>query len=329
MKSERDFLAAIAAAPNDRTVRLVYADWLEERGDARGKMVRAEEEMRTLAPYSDRYWSLKPIRDRGRLGCDRKWLDKMGYRADTDYQPILGDIPDGWRERWRLLRAWVERWHKIPVGDIGSQRTRIADVEKTVGYSLPPSVQEWIAFVYDVLDAKAYERVFRDAISFEEVEGQSAFSLMIQGEADYHWTVRKEHLRTEDPPVDGYALDYETEESRFIHDRPIAKRVTTWAFQFLIAYLDISGAGGFGGNLDAPSTARVIEEMKASFPVFAEFDDVRVFEAPNVVADVSPMPYSSDESTVSVHVWRPIALKLLPPCVRNLAAHWRSGTFAR
>jgi uncharacterized protein (TIGR02996 family) len=36
------FLRAIAAAPADDAPRLVYADWLDERGDARAALVRAE-----------------------------------------------------------------------------------------------------------------------------------------------------------------------------------------------------------------------------------------------------------------------------------------------
>jgi uncharacterized protein (TIGR02996 family) len=38
-KAEKDFLAAIAAAPDDDAPRLVYADWLQERGDARGEFI--------------------------------------------------------------------------------------------------------------------------------------------------------------------------------------------------------------------------------------------------------------------------------------------------
>src|SRR5207237_8177394 len=36
------FLRTIAAAPDDDAPRLVYADWLEERGDPRGTSVRAQ-----------------------------------------------------------------------------------------------------------------------------------------------------------------------------------------------------------------------------------------------------------------------------------------------
>jgi uncharacterized protein (TIGR02996 family) len=37
---ETPFLTAIDAEPAGRTARLIYADWLEERGDSRGELIR-------------------------------------------------------------------------------------------------------------------------------------------------------------------------------------------------------------------------------------------------------------------------------------------------
>jgi uncharacterized protein (TIGR02996 family) len=40
---EAGFIAAMLADPDDRTVLLVYADWLDERGDPRGEYLRVLE----------------------------------------------------------------------------------------------------------------------------------------------------------------------------------------------------------------------------------------------------------------------------------------------
>jgi uncharacterized protein (TIGR02996 family) len=52
---EQDFLDAILADPQDPTPRLVYADWMDDRGDPRGELVRIQEELRQVAvPGRDR-----------------------------------------------------------------------------------------------------------------------------------------------------------------------------------------------------------------------------------------------------------------------------------
>lgn len=51
---ERAFLDAILAQPDDDTVRLVYADWLAEHGDAdRGEFIRAQIELANTPPDDD------------------------------------------------------------------------------------------------------------------------------------------------------------------------------------------------------------------------------------------------------------------------------------
>ena len=40
MSEEQAFLSAIIANPDDQTAKLVYADWLQERGDPRAEIVR-------------------------------------------------------------------------------------------------------------------------------------------------------------------------------------------------------------------------------------------------------------------------------------------------
>jgi uncharacterized protein (TIGR02996 family) len=47
---EGAFLRAIRAAPQDSAPRLVYADWLDERHDRRGPVVRLMERIRSLPP---------------------------------------------------------------------------------------------------------------------------------------------------------------------------------------------------------------------------------------------------------------------------------------
>jgi uncharacterized protein (TIGR02996 family) len=40
MRDDQAFLQAMQDNPDDASVRLVFADWLEERGDPRGELIR-------------------------------------------------------------------------------------------------------------------------------------------------------------------------------------------------------------------------------------------------------------------------------------------------
>src|SRR5687768_8165512 len=49
MREELPFLRAIFSLPDEDAPRLVYADWLEERGDPRAEFLRLEVELRAPA----------------------------------------------------------------------------------------------------------------------------------------------------------------------------------------------------------------------------------------------------------------------------------------
>lgn len=69
-----DFLEAILAAPNDNTARLVYADWLEEKGDPRGAFLRLEV-LFASTPATDTHFSEVEARFReSGTGIDSQWL---------------------------------------------------------------------------------------------------------------------------------------------------------------------------------------------------------------------------------------------------------------
>src|ERR1700730_3409610 len=59
--SEAGFLSAIRADPNDDATRLIYADYLEERGDARGDFLRLDSR---LAEPGLEYAQFDEVRER-------------------------------------------------------------------------------------------------------------------------------------------------------------------------------------------------------------------------------------------------------------------------
>lgn len=74
MNDERTFLSAISTNPTDWTTRLVYADWLEERGDVRSEFVRLQVRLVDLSPGDPEYPSLKTREQELRPRCSAYWL---------------------------------------------------------------------------------------------------------------------------------------------------------------------------------------------------------------------------------------------------------------
>lgn len=100
---EGAFQQALRVDPTDEVARSVYADWLEERGDARGELLRIlialpEEGLERRASRERRLAELLPQ-------IDRQWVEKFLSLADRFY---LGDAGVVWDE---LLSAGDEVRH--------------------------------------------------------------------------------------------------------------------------------------------------------------------------------------------------------------------------
>jgi uncharacterized protein (TIGR02996 family) len=74
MTDDAELLAAIARAPDDGSLRQVYADWLEERGDARCEFVRVHARVAPLPPDHPHRAAGEAELSRLRLGLDRAFL---------------------------------------------------------------------------------------------------------------------------------------------------------------------------------------------------------------------------------------------------------------
>ena len=113
------FLRAVLADPDDDAPRLVYADWLEERGDPRGEFIRLQCAAAAL-PAGDpratrllgRARKLLERHFRAWLGGLRSWmgpchLDRAGYVVEEETPgPDLG--PATTRVKCRFRRGFVE-----------------------------------------------------------------------------------------------------------------------------------------------------------------------------------------------------------------------------
>jgi uncharacterized protein (TIGR02996 family) len=269
MHTSDDFLRAIEAEPGDRTRRLVFADWLDERADPRGELIRVEEEMRTLPVFADRFWELKPRRNELRESAGPEWCGRMRY--GTECEPVFRHgVPDGWRERWRLIREFAERWHRIPMPDVGGRQKDIAEAEARLGRKLPPSVREWIAFLYDVRQRDC-SLSWLEANDAQAVPDQAAASLWWSRDptegrqgGDSHFAVQFQSFDQPDPPVGLYHEDVADVFGAAYG--PIAASwadsVTAFALDEVLAHT--RGEGGFFAEAD--EVADLTCQLSQAFP---------------------------------------------------------------
>jgi uncharacterized protein (TIGR02996 family) len=321
-----DFLRAIEAEPGDRTRRLVVADWLDERSDPRGELIRVEEEMRTLPVFSDHFWELKPRRNELRAAVGPEWCGRMRY--GTECEPVFRHgIPDGWRERWRLIREFTERWHRIPMPDVGGRQKEIAEAEARLGRTLPPSVREWIAFTNDIrLDDHRW-RELRVGVRPEHVPGYDAvaFSYWPDGSGagwDYV-AVRYADLSEVDPP--GYFYSLGNGSILRSSDGPVIAMVSWYALKVAAKY---AGNGGTLGT-DVEQPTELIQELDATFPPSIRVEAYRIYEAENLIVWVWPRS-SAEGISISVAAAKPLEPSQIPAGLWAIvpSAWSRHGIFA-
>ncbi|MGE3803772.1 MAG: TIGR02996 domain-containing protein, partial [Gemmataceae bacterium] len=120
-EDERSFMRAIHEKPDDPAARLIYADWLEERGDPRAEFLRVQQALKSRQSDQELLSRLEVLRST----LLPEWLSMIGdtlarfaplqeevYRSDRDrgWEPFLkvtsnlglldvhyhGDLQNGW-----------------------------------------------------------------------------------------------------------------------------------------------------------------------------------------------------------------------------------------
>lgn len=79
MSDEQSFLDEITANPDDDIPRLIYADWLEERGDPRGEFIRVQCELATLRKTQKRYAELRARETELQTPNQQRWAEGFPY----------------------------------------------------------------------------------------------------------------------------------------------------------------------------------------------------------------------------------------------------------
>jgi uncharacterized protein (TIGR02996 family) len=111
MNDDAAFLAAIRAAPDDSAPRLVYADWLDERGRPGGDFLRVECELAGVDPTVDLGWDV-PAR-----------LRDVSHDLDEGWIAAVSRVPpDQIFAGLREVQGWLRRRVAVAEGPTGALR---------------------------------------------------------------------------------------------------------------------------------------------------------------------------------------------------------------
>jgi uncharacterized protein (TIGR02996 family) len=129
------FLEAILADADNDTPRLVYADWLDERGDPRGEFIRVQCELE--ASRQDPRWpdsGLETQRHRALVERESRLLAFHDARWAASLRPL---VEPGFRPRFR--RGFVD-WLHLPLGEFLAKADNIFQLIPLAGVELriPP-----------------------------------------------------------------------------------------------------------------------------------------------------------------------------------------------
>jgi uncharacterized protein (TIGR02996 family) len=203
MSSEHSFLAHIAQNPEDRAARLVYADWLEERGDPRAQLLRVHEEMLTLPVYDDRYWELKGLHAGLTQKAEPAWVKAVD--CGPAYRPLFTHIPPERAKRWRLVDEFIDHWYGWRTEPDGFSETDLVAAEKALGFALPMALREWYLRygkrddVWSKQDRLCLPGELGSSWGWNNNE--DALIFYCENQACDAWGIRTQDLKAEDPPV--------------------------------------------------------------------------------------------------------------------------------
>lgn len=196
MNENDHFEQAILDNPEDISTRLVYADWLEERGDARAEYIRLEVELSQCSKPDENREKKRARLEELRKTVDRKWAIAVGLVRITAIEDLVF-----------YLREFHQPWMENPALDT-------AAIPDDLPYGLSLIYQEFGRLLdYDPVRRGRTPFAAQDALigprHLERINGMIAFVWENQGV----WSCRFP-LGEKDPAVFSDAPDIWQEPSK-------------------------------------------------------------------------------------------------------------------
>jgi uncharacterized protein (TIGR02996 family) len=239
MGKEEPFIRQIVANPSDDSLRIVYADWLEERGDPRGEFLRIQTAL-TRMPRKDK-----------RFVSFRKRLKALRPSVDAEWLAWLNTL------RYRTAFAALDR----PLTDKnGVPEKRIAEGERRLGIRLPRALRDY----YLVAGSHKFNQAHNNLLPPEEwFLSSGKLMFLVENQGVWFGGVKVNDRDGDDPPVFG---QYEGTNDRWRWPEPCS--------EFLVTLLYVQAAYGYSGmkyrgNADIV-TPEALAKLEETWPFVGE-----------------------------------------------------------
>lgn len=137
MIDDEAFLAAIRASPEVDTLRLMYADWLDDRGRPGGDFLRTEHTLASLPPGQLRWHEAFKWLRRASVELAPEWCQAAGRYPPSHW--LAEAVRSAWVRIEAVLCASVpDLFAALPAG---ASSEAIADAEQQLGIELPADVR--------------------------------------------------------------------------------------------------------------------------------------------------------------------------------------------
>jgi hypothetical protein len=224
---------------------------------------------------------------------------------------VFKTAPATYQQAWQLIKGLVKEWHGVELSwQLETYRSQITAIESQVGVALPASFQQWYAFLQTMKDT--HQWLFRDSYRIQFEPQLQAISLLIQGESDYLWAIKKENCHLDDPPVDGYQLEVESTERLFLWQKTWSARLSFFAIKYLLDYHhSFEGMGGYDAS--GFDMQQAMHSFHQEFGQKTIIENYHIFERKGVLAVITEDNCFSGLPNLAVHYQ--ISKEQLPACV--------------
>ena len=219
------------------------------------------------------------------------------------YEPVFTHPPESWRDWWSAVRRFAAGWYGIPAGEVTGYHHDVDLLERQLPvplwepHSVPlsPSIHEWAAFAADLQRAGLFSSAMRDRFTPGWDADTDMVTLLTLLEGDVRWSVRQEHLTSDDPPVDAWLLDPSgLQPPRWRWWRQHTPTTSQFALQHLIANLQAAG-GGF--NVTLPPSPELAGRLRSIGRTSVDLGGQVLIEDDDLVIMVGKSVWAPDEET--------------------------------